>query len=141
MSSVNSTEQSENDFPPELRGIGKRIADGRDVQGLSQQRLAEAVGVNRTAVVAWESERRPPEGAAVLVRLAAALRCSLDYLLTGKEDERYVTLKRGILELLASIESPSPSLEELAARLGVTLRQFPPGARRASEDEARDATA
>lgn len=49
------------------------IAKRRKALGLTQERLAELVGVDRTTCVHWESGRRQPEGA-VAERLELVLR-------------------------------------------------------------------
>lgn len=46
--------------PTEIRSI-------REALGWTQQRLAIAVGVNRTAVTLWESGKRHPSGSAELL--------------------------------------------------------------------------
>jgi len=58
--------------------LGWVIAKRRKALGLTQERLAELLGVDRTSVVHWESGRREPVGVtaerleAVLAGLEAA---------------------------------------------------------------------
>ena len=62
--------------------LGQRIRAGRARRGLSQQALAELVGVQRATVSQWETDRERP-GRDKAVALAAALSLSLDGLLSG----------------------------------------------------------
>lgn len=62
--------------------IGKRIAAARRAAGLSQEGLAERIGVSRQAVAKWEADASLP-GADNLQELAKALNTSCDELLTG----------------------------------------------------------
>ncbi len=62
--------------------IGNRIAAARRAAGLSQEGLAERIGVSRQAVAKWEADASLP-GADNLQELARALSTSCDELLTG----------------------------------------------------------
>lgn len=59
---------------------GQRLKELRVVAGMSQERLAQAIGVSRGTVAAWELGRNafPPETGA---RLAKLFRVSFDYLM------------------------------------------------------------
>jgi transcriptional regulator with XRE-family HTH domain len=59
---------------------GRHLAGLRKVAGLSQQRLAQTLGVRQSTVASWEQSPNPPKGE-VLPALAAALKVSLDTLL------------------------------------------------------------
>lgn len=63
-------------------GVGARIQAARRAAGLTQEGLASAVGVSRSAVAQWETERAGQVGAN-LARVAAALGVSSEHLLTG----------------------------------------------------------
>jgi transcriptional regulator with XRE-family HTH domain len=66
--------------------IGKRIRAGREACGYqSAADLAKAAGTHRVNVLRWEAGTVTPGGAA-LMKLANALGCSVDWLLTGKGD-------------------------------------------------------
>ncbi len=60
--------------------IGQRIAQLRRAKGLSQEELAEMVGVSRQAVSKWELDQALPD-AEKIVALAAALDASTDQIL------------------------------------------------------------
>lgn len=62
--------------------LGARIAQFRKEKGLSQEALAELVGVSRQAVSKWELDEAQPD-AAKIVLLAQALEVSTDQLLLG----------------------------------------------------------
>lgn len=59
------------------------IKERRERQGISQETLAELVGVSRQTISKWETETAYPSGKN-LVRLSQVLGVSLDTLATGK---------------------------------------------------------
>lgn len=59
--------------------IGKRIAKLRQEAGLSQEKLAEMLGISRQAVTKWESGKGNPD-TENLIRLSEIFGCSLDEL-------------------------------------------------------------
>ncbi len=64
--------------------LGQRIARYRKALGLSQEELADRVGVSRQAVSKWELDETQPD-ADNIVRLAQALGASTDELLLGAQ--------------------------------------------------------
>lgn len=64
--------------------MGQRINQRRKVLGLSQETLAEAVGVSRQAVSKWELDEAQPDAAKVIL-LAQTLGMTTDQLLLGEE--------------------------------------------------------
>ena len=62
--------------------MGKRIAQLRRMRGLSQAKLAKALGLSVSAIAMYEQDRREPS-ISILIALAAALDVTIDYLLTG----------------------------------------------------------
>jgi transcriptional regulator with XRE-family HTH domain len=62
--------------------IGSRIREARQALGLTQEALAHNVGVSRSAVAQWETERTG-QVRANLTRVAAVLGVSLGFLLNG----------------------------------------------------------
>ena len=62
--------------------MGIRIRDVRRERGWTQDQLANAVGVSRSAVAQWETGRSGQVGS-TLTRLAEVLGVSPDYLLLG----------------------------------------------------------
>lgn len=65
--------------------MGQRIAQRRKQLGLSQEALADAVGVSRQAVSKWELDEAQPD-AAKIVLLAQTLDMTTDALLLGERD-------------------------------------------------------
>lgn len=65
--------------------IAERIKVLRKSKGLSQEELAERIGVSRQAISKWESGRTVPDPDKIIL-LSAALEATTDYLLLGKED-------------------------------------------------------
>lgn len=66
--------------------MGQRIAQRRKQLGLSQEALADAVGVSRQSVSKWELNEAQPD-AAKIVLLAQALKMTTDELLLGDAEE------------------------------------------------------
>lgn len=66
--------------------IGNRIAKLRKARGMSQENLAEKVGVSSQAVSKWENDASCPD-ISLLPSLAKLLDVTVDELLTGKNDE------------------------------------------------------
>ena len=64
--------------------VGGRIKAARQAGRMTQEDLARAVGVSRSAVAQWETERAGQVNAN-LTRVAAALGLSVERLLTGAE--------------------------------------------------------
>ena len=60
--------------------VGNRIRQARVLAGLTQEQLAEMIGVSRTAIARWETAEAEPT-LDHLLDLTRALRVSADYLL------------------------------------------------------------
>lgn len=65
--------------------LGERITNYRKLKGLSQEQLAQQLGVTRQSVSKWERDESMPE-AEKLPLLAQTLGVSLDVLLTGEPE-------------------------------------------------------
>ncbi|MBD5131631.1 MAG: helix-turn-helix transcriptional regulator [Clostridiales bacterium] len=65
--------------------IGQRIKEMRTERNISQKKLADAVGVDKRAIIFWEQEVNEPK-ATYIRNLAEFFGCSADYLL-GLKDE------------------------------------------------------
>ena len=65
------------------RDIGARIRTAREEQGWTQDQLAEAVGVSRSAVAQWETGRAG-QVTTNLTRVAAALGVGVEHLMYGR---------------------------------------------------------
>ena len=62
--------------------MGERIAQLRRSKGLSQAKLAQALGLSTSTIAMYEQGRREPS-ASTIITLADALGVTIDYLLTG----------------------------------------------------------
>ena len=65
--------------------VAARIRAARHAQGLTQEQLAQAVGVTRSAVAQWETGRAGQIGSN-LARIAKALGTSAAHLLSGEQE-------------------------------------------------------
>ncbi len=70
--------------------LGTRIRDARQRRGLSQEKVAELVGVSRQAVAKWESGQSAPS-TENLLRLAEVLGTTADLLMAPTEPEPALT--------------------------------------------------
>ena len=68
-----------------MNTIGSRIAQKRKAMGLTQEELAQQLGVSSQAVSKWENDVSCPD-ISLLPALAKALDCTTDAILSGKED-------------------------------------------------------
>lgn len=62
----------------------KELRRLREKRGLTQEKLANILGVNRTAVTLWETGINKPR-ADMLIKLSKILQCSADDLLRSKQ--------------------------------------------------------
>ena len=60
--------------------IAQRIKELRKANNVSQKKLAEAIGVDKRAVIYWEQEVNEPK-ATYIKNMAVFFGCSADYLL------------------------------------------------------------
>jgi len=76
------TDTADNWYSEDSATLGDRLAAAREAAGLSQDELAEKLGVDIEALDAWENDRREPR-ANRLQMLTGLLGVSLRWLLTG----------------------------------------------------------
>ena len=69
---------------PCMQRVGLRIAEARNAAGLTQQQLAEVIGLTRTSVTNMEVGRQSID-AVQLAQIARALRTTLDALLPADD--------------------------------------------------------
>jgi transcriptional regulator with XRE-family HTH domain len=74
--------------------IGKRIRDVRRQRGLTQEELADAVGVSRSAVAQWETGRA---GQVIgnLTRISEILDVSVEFLASGDDKVTSAEISQG----------------------------------------------
>ena len=101
--------------------IGERIKLARQARGLTQEGLAEAVGVTRSAVAQWETGRAG-QVTGNLSRIAAVLDVSVEHLMAGNATSpRSRGLRGDELAMLRLYRECTPSDQQLLLR---TARRF-----------------
>ncbi len=70
--------------------LGKKISTLRKEAGLSQEQLAEKIGVSRSAIAKWESEKGMPDIENIVV-LSEVFNKTTDYFLKDESNEDVVT--------------------------------------------------
>lgn len=85
--------------------VGERIKELRNKMGLTQAELAERSGFTPQTVSNWEGGTREPD-IDTLVKLSSLFSVSLDYLISGKEQEKEVVIMSRI-EMAAKKDDPS----------------------------------
>jgi transcriptional regulator with XRE-family HTH domain len=94
---------------PAVEGAAVRIREIRRSLGMTQDELARRVGVSRSAIAQWETDRTG-QVRANLARVAAVLGVSVGYLLTGDSDPGVVHVEtadeRALLSLYRQIREP-----------------------------------
>jgi transcriptional regulator with XRE-family HTH domain len=117
--------------------IGIRIRDARREQGWTQEQLAQAVGVSRSAVAQWETGRAG-QITGNLTRIAQVLSIGVEYLTHG-DDKRGSSEVRQADELamLRLYRECTPEDRQIVLRLLVRLSRSRPGheTRAAARDE------
>jgi transcriptional regulator with XRE-family HTH domain len=74
--------------------IGTRIRAARRVRGLTQDELADKVGVSRSAVAQWETGRTG-QVTGNLSRIAAILEVNVEYLMSGDDKHAAGDVRQG----------------------------------------------
>jgi transcriptional regulator with XRE-family HTH domain len=74
--------------------IGSRIRTIRRERGLTQDELAEQVGVSRSAVAQWETGRTG-QVTGNLSRIASALRVNVEFLMVGDDKRAAAEVRQG----------------------------------------------
>lgn len=72
-------------FAADVATFGDRLAGAREAAGLTQEEMAQRLGVRLTTVQAWEEDMAEPRGNR-LQMLAGMLNVSLTWLLTAEGD-------------------------------------------------------
>lgn len=106
--------------------IGRFIAEKRKAQKLTQQQLAEALGITDRAVSKWETGRSLPD-ASVMLELCRLLKITVNDLLNGEvvSMERYnETAERNLLEMVKQKEAADKRLLKTEVVIGVTSSVF-----------------
>jgi transcriptional regulator with XRE-family HTH domain len=100
----------------DIQAIGERISTVRRDRGITQDELAEQVGVSRSAVAQWETGRTG-QVTANLARIAATLSISVEYLLNGDDKHAPRSARQGDeLALLRLYRECEPDDRQLLLR-------------------------
>ncbi len=78
----------------EIQNIGTRIRIARRDKGLTQDELADRVGVSRSAVAQWETGRTG-QVTGNLARIAGALDVNVEYLMHGDDKRAPAEARQG----------------------------------------------
>jgi transcriptional regulator with XRE-family HTH domain len=112
--------------PPAVEGAAARIREIRRSRGMTQDELARRVGVSRSAIAQWETDRTG-QVRANLARVAAVLGVSIGYLLTGDSDTGLVNVEtadeRALLSLYRQIREPGRAELLRNARLMAAIQR------------------
>ena len=103
--------------------IGNRITKYRKMKGLTQEALAEQLGVSSQAVSKWENDASCPD-ISLLPKLCSVLGITTDELLTGKNDEvRLVPVeqRKSLDEMVLRIRVNSAQGDKVRVNLPMTL--------------------
>ncbi len=106
--------------------IGKFIAEKRREQGLTQMRLAEALGITDRAVSKWETGKSLPD-ASIMLELCRLLKISVNDLLNGEvvSVEKYnETMEKNLLEIVKQKEEKDRQLLKTEIVLFVVTTMF-----------------
>lgn len=103
--------------------IGNRISRLRKEKGMSQEALAEKIGVSPQAVSKWENDQSCPD-ISLLPQLAKLLDVTVDELLTGNSNEVRMVPKgqrKSIEELTLRVRIHSADGDKVKVNLPMTL--------------------
>jgi len=108
--------------------LGKRIAEYRKEKGLTQEELAEKLGVSAQAVSKWENDNSCPD-IMMLPKLAEIFGITTDELLVGKDDIPEVRLipadkRKNIDDMMLRIVINSGEGDKLRVNLPLPLVKF-----------------
>jgi transcriptional regulator with XRE-family HTH domain len=92
--------------------VATRIREARRALGLTQDELARRIGVSRSAIAQWETDRTG-QVRANLARVASVLGVSIGYLITGESEAGLINVEtadeRALLSLYRQIREPGRS--------------------------------
>ena len=108
--------------------IGKRIAHLRKEKGLTQEELAQHMGISPQAVSKWENDQTCPDISA-LPKLARLFGVTVDELLEGREETPAVRMlppeeRRDIKDMLLRITVDSAQGDKIRVNLPMALMEI-----------------
>lgn len=105
-----------------MNQLGKRIATLRKQRGLTQEALAEALGISAQAVSKWETDASCPD-ISLLPKLAAELGVTVDALLSDSAPVQLVPQeqRKNIDDMLFRVTVDSPQGDKVRVNLPMAL--------------------
>lgn len=76
-----------------MKELGARLVELRKKRGMTQKALGNVLKISEQAISKWETGTTMPD-VTLLPTLAETLGTSIDYILTGRENVRYVTISQ-----------------------------------------------
>ena len=109
-------------FSADTATFGDRLAGARDAAGLSQQTLAEKLGVKPSTIAAWENDLKEPR-ANRLQMVSGLLSVSMSWLLTGEGEgpdapDSETVLASDVVDLLAEMRVLRGEMLQAGEKLG-----------------------
>lgn len=122
-----TSQEQERWYDPEATTFGDRLSGAREEAGMSQEALAERLGVKIKTLKAWEDDLSEPR-ANKLARVAGMLNVSLRWLLTGEGEgpggPASAELPPDVAELLHEFRDLQTQMAVTSDRLGRLERQL-----------------
>jgi transcriptional regulator with XRE-family HTH domain len=109
-------------FSADTATFGDRLAGAREAAGLTQQGLAEKLGVKPSTIAAWENDLKEPR-ANRLQMVSGVLSVSMSWLLTGEGEgpdgpDSETTLTSDLVDLLAEMRALRGQILQSGEKLG-----------------------
>lgn len=119
--------------PETTMSIGENIRQRREAAGLSQKKLADAIGSGMNTLVGWEKDANAPPGDKV-VAMSKVFGCSTDELLLARHERDISPEMRALFRRFGDLpEDLKPVARSLISAVLSTLEEQ---AFRGSEDHA-----
>ena len=97
-----------------METLGTRLKDLRKEKKLTQQQLADAIGVSKTSVIYWEKDENTPKHES-MVALERVFNTTSNWLLTGKSSGAKLDNNVDIANKIELIGRPIPVISWIAA--------------------------
>lgn len=99
-----------------METLGTRLKELRKEKKLTQQKIADSIGVSKTSVIYWEKDENVPKHES-LIALAGLLGTSTEWLLTGKESKSFKPLSFD--QIKQKFGEPKSNQSESTSDIGV----------------------
>ncbi|KQB97257.1 XRE family transcriptional regulator [Loktanella sp. 1ANDIMAR09] len=109
-------------YSEEIATFGDRLAGAREAAGLTQQALAEKLGVKPNTIAAWENDTKEPR-ANRLQMVSGVVGVSMSWLLTGEGEgpdapDSETSLTSDLVDLLAEMRVLRGQMQQSSEKLG-----------------------